>query len=154
MKRRHLHHEVIVNKTRSVSKAVTVRAGVRSRWRMGMKRKKWAELTNARSCSSPLIEAQVWGPWIHLGGVEIQAGRPDIETLLTDAALATGSGSMSVNGMAPILSCACVWVTDVLGWSSSLWPTKSRGSRSAASSLVGVRSFGGVEGRSECRLVY
>lgn len=50
------------------------------------------------------------------GGVfEIQAGRPDIETLLTDAALATGSGSMSVNGMAPILSCACVWVTDVLG---------------------------------------
>lgn len=88
------------------------------------------------------------------GGVEIQAGRPDIETLLTDAALATGSGSMSVNGMTSILSCACVWVTDVLGWSSSLWPTKSRGSRSAASSLVGVRPFGGVEGRSECRLVY
>lgn len=36
------------------------------------------------------------------GVVEIQAGRPDIETLLTDAALVTGNGCMSVNGMALI----------------------------------------------------
>lgn len=41
------------------------------------------------------------------GVVEIQAGRPDIETLLTDTALVTGNGCMSVNGMTPIHSCAC-----------------------------------------------